>query len=239
MIRDMTRKGVLTNPGMIFQILEAITESLATSEDWASLNTLQAFGLSLGDLKPANITMITTPNKIIENGNVAWTEDANLIWQSLSKDARWPIATAMPSPTPSQIEFTLPVPSEISVLVLNGTSKSGLARKVAPVIEGYGFQISDYASTDSRPLATEIRYNPINSLQAQSLKSALGIGTLVPDQSIETGVTLILGKDWVTPPTPTQPSETIVAAPSLTPVPSPTADQNSVSAGDSTCLDLK
>jgi LCP family protein required for cell wall assembly len=39
MIRDMTKSGLLTNPTLIFEILSAITQSLSTSAEWASLNT--------------------------------------------------------------------------------------------------------------------------------------------------------------------------------------------------------
>ena len=237
-IRDMSDKGILSNPGMIFQILQALTESLATNQEWASVNTLQAFGLSLADLKPKNVTMTTTPYQIIENGNIAWTDDAALIWESISKDEKWPLEQPEPAPTTAVVDtpVLLPSPSDVSVLVLNGTNKSGLARSAADVLSNIGFVVSDFTSTDLRPLATQIRYLPGSELKAQALKQAIGFGSLTPDATIGSDINLVIGKDWVMPTA--SPAVTVVETPTPDPSPSPSASLNSVNASNSDCLDL-
>jgi len=241
MIRDMTKKGVLTNPGLVFEILSAITESLSTSKEWASVNTLQAFALSIGNLKPSNITMVTTPYQIIENGNVGWTQEADLMWAAIAADQEWPPKAPEPTPEPTPVQapiIELPAPSEITVLVLNGTATSGQARRVATGLEALGFNVSDYGNSSARPLFTEVRYAPANVLQAKALIAAIGTGTLVPDFSVTSGVTLVIGKNWTTlnvspSPSPTPPSE---ITPSPTPTPKITS--NTISANDNGCLNI-
>jgi hypothetical protein len=75
---------------------------------------------------------------------------------------------------------------------------------------------------------------------AEALKTSIGFGSLVPDQTITSGINLLIGKDWpevlnVSSATPTA-SE--IATPSATPSPSPTVTTPSVSAADAGCLNL-
>ena len=235
MVRDMTKSGLLTNPTLVFEILSAITQSLSTSAEWASLNTLQEFALSIGNLKPKNIAMITTPYQIIENGNVAWSAEAKNMWAAIASNAPWP--PVLPTPTPTPTVTPLPAPAQVEVYVLNGTSKSGLARSTSTALEELGFVISDYGNSRERPDLTEIRYAAANELQAKALLASLGKGTLVVDETIETGVTLIIGKDWtVSTPTPS-PTLSVAPTPTMTPTPTPVATTGTTTAGDSSCID--
>jgi LCP family protein required for cell wall assembly len=238
MVRDMNKKSVLTNPGLVYQILDAITQSISTNSEWASLNTLQEFALSIGNLKPKDITMITTPNQIIENGNVAWTSEANEMWKAMANDSIWPPVAPTPTPTPTVTVSPLPAPSEVTVLVLNGTSISGKAKSVSTSLKSIGFAVSDYGNSDSRLNATEIRYPLTNRSMAEALKSSIGFGSLVPDQSITGGINLIIGKDWpeVLPSPSATPTPSQIITPSATP--SPTVTTPSVSAADAGCLNL-
>jgi hypothetical protein len=233
MIRDMTKSGLLTNPTLIFEILSAITQSLSTSAEWASLNTLQEFALSIANLKPKNVTMVTTPYQIIENGNVAWSEEATQMWAAIASNRPWPPLTPTATPTPTPTVTPLPAPELVDVYVLNGTSKSGLARTTSNNLETLGFNISDYGNSRERPELTEIRYSAANELQAKSLLSALGQGTLVLDETVLTGVTLIIGKDWSTSTAAPSPVPTL----SPTPTPTPTLTTGTTSASDSGCID--
>ena len=235
MIRDMTKSGLLTNPTLIFEILSAITQSLSTSAEWASLNTLQEFALSIANLKPKNVTMVTTPYQIIENGNVAWSDEATQMWAAIASNRPWPPLTPTATPTPTPTVTPLPAPELVDVYVLNGTSKSGLARTTSNNLETLGFNISDYGNSRERPELTEIRYSAANELKAKSLLSALGQGTLVLDETVLTGVTLIIGKDWSTATPTTVPSPVPTFSPS--PTPTPTLTTGTTSASDSGCID--
>jgi LCP family protein required for cell wall assembly len=238
MVRDMSKKGVLTNPSLIYQILSAITQSLSTNREWASVNTLQEFALSIGDLKPKNVTMVTTPNQIIENGNVAWTAEANELWLAMSSDTAWPTQVVQVTPTPVPTVTPLPAPSSVTVEVLNGTSTSGKAKTVSTEISKLGFNISQVGNSVSKLAITEIHYSGANELQAKSLAAAVGIGSLVLDEKVKSGVTLIVGKDWPGAGVGQSPSPTPTESIAIAPTPTQSGMSGTVSAADSGCLDL-
>lgn len=241
MVRDMSNKGVLTNPVLVYEILDAITKSLATSSEWASLNTLQAFALSIGDLKPSHISMVTTPYQIIENGNVAWSPESEYLWQAIAADQPWPPVAPSPTPTPTPTVTPLPAPSQVTVKVLNGTARSGLARITANNLETLGFAIDDFGNSSERPDATEIRYVPADILKAKALVAAIGVGKLVPDTKVAGSITLVIGSDWPassTLPT-TAPSQSVEPTPAVTPTPTPTITSGTVSASDANCIDAR
>ena len=149
----------------------------------------------------------------------------------------WPPVAPAPSPTPTVTVTPLPAPSEVTVLVLNGTSISGKAKSVSTSLKSLGF-VTDYGNSDSRLNATEIRYPLANRSMAEALKVSIGFGSLVPDQTISSGINLIIGKDWpevlIVPSATPTPLET--TSPSATP--SPTVTTPSVSAADAGCLNL-
>ena len=101
MIRGMTDKGLLTNPGMIYRVLNAVTSSITTNPEFASITSLQDFALSLGSLKPGKINFVTTPYEMVGKGNVGWTAEADELWSALRTDQPWPLITPTPSSTPS------------------------------------------------------------------------------------------------------------------------------------------
>jgi len=101
MISGMTDKGLITNPSMMYRVLNAITSSLTTNSEFASIQALQNFALSLANLKPANITFVTTPYSMVGSGNVGWTTEAEKMWKALQKGQPWPPGSAVPSVSPT------------------------------------------------------------------------------------------------------------------------------------------
>ena len=236
MVRDMSRKGVLTNPGLVYQILSAITQSLSTNREWASVNTLQEFALSIGNLKPKNISMVTTPNKIIENGNVAWTEEADTLWAAMNNEEAWPKLQPLVSATPTPTSAPLPNPSEVSVEVLNGTSISGKAKTVAAQLTKLGFVVTGVGNSNNKLATTSIYYASGSEEQAKALLAAIGFGQMSLDKDLKSGITLVVGKDWPTVFVSASPSPAISI--SATPTPIPSASNGAVSAADTGCLNL-
>ena len=86
MIRGMTEKGLLTNPGMIYRVLNAVTTSITTNPEFAKISSLQEFALSLGNLKPGKINFVTTPYEMVGGGNVGWTAEADELWSAMRLD---------------------------------------------------------------------------------------------------------------------------------------------------------
>ena len=114
MIRGMTEKGLLTNPGMIYRVLSAVTSSITTNSEFASISALQNFALSLGSLKPSKINFVTTPYEMVGKGNVGWTSEADELWAALRMDKPWPPIAPAPSTTPSTQSSATPSSNSIA-----------------------------------------------------------------------------------------------------------------------------
>lgn len=127
MIRGMTDKGLLTNPAMMYRVLNVVTSSIATNSEFASIKALQDFALSLGSLKPSKINFVTTPYEIIEKGNVGWTSEADELWLALRMDQPWPkpAVTISASPSSSASPSTAPSPTTTSITAAATTCTEG------------------------------------------------------------------------------------------------------------------
>lgn len=127
MIRGMTDKGLLTNPAMMYRVLNVVTSSIATNSEFASIKVLQDYALSLGSLKPSKINFVTTPYEIIEKGNVGWTSEADELWLALRMDQPWPkpAVTISASPSSSASPSTAPSPTRTSITAAATTCTEG------------------------------------------------------------------------------------------------------------------
>ena len=121
----------MTNPAMIYRVLNVVTSSITTNPEFASTKALQDFALSLGSLKPSKINFVTTPYEIIEKGNVGWTAEADELWSALRMDTPWPepVVTASASPgassSPSAEPSTAPSPTTTSITAAAATCTEG------------------------------------------------------------------------------------------------------------------
>jgi len=131
MIRGMMDKGLMTNPAMIYRVLNVVTSSIATNPEFASTAALQDFALSLGSLKPSKINFVTTPYEVIEKGNIGWTAEADELWSALRLDKPWPEPVVTPSATPgasstpSTKPSATPSPTTTSITAAAATCTEG------------------------------------------------------------------------------------------------------------------
>jgi len=127
MIRGMMDKGLLSNPAMIYRVLNVVTSSIATNSEFASIKALQDFALSLGSLKTSKINFVTTPYEIIEKGNVGWTSEADELWLALRMDQPWPapVVTVSASPSASSAPSAAPSPTKTSITAATTTCTEG------------------------------------------------------------------------------------------------------------------
>jgi len=126
MIRGILTSGMLKNPAMMYKVLDAITNSMTTSADLASVPALENFALSMSGVSPSKIKFITVPNKYIDHGNVGWLPEAKTMFDAIAADKPWPPVTAKPlvsaSPSASasahvkKSPSAIPSPSESGVI---------------------------------------------------------------------------------------------------------------------------
>jgi LCP family protein required for cell wall assembly len=229
MIRGMTEKGLLTNPQMIYRVLGAITSSIQTNPEFANIEALQNFALSLGGLSPANIKFVTLPFELRGDGNVYWTAETDELWTAIRMDQPWPPVTLAPSPSSSPVSFTNsvgiadPTPAEIDVAVLNATTTVGLGRTAADQLAAKNYQILKVGNSTKRLTVSEILYKTANANDAKVLGAATGITKLTLDNSLVSPVVLLVGSDWKNGRVTTAVKPSASATPSATVTPSPAA----------------
>ena len=128
-------------------------------------------------------------------------------------------STSLTGPVPAGgVSTAPPMPiSQMEVTVLNATSTSGLATKVASRLRSAGFTVARIGdAADGHHATTEVRYergNPAAAAGARLLIAAIPGATAVPDSSLGEGeFTLVLGTDLAdvlaepVPTTPTSPA---------------------------------
>ncbi len=241
MIRGMTEKGLLTNPQMIYRVLGAITSSIQTNPEFANIEALQNFALSLGGLSPARIKFVTLPYELKGDGNVHWTAETDDLWTALRNDQTWPpvvvapSASSSPAPSSSSVVVAGPTPSEIDVAVLNATTTVGFGRIAADELAAQNFKIIKVGNSTKRLVVSEILYKAANENEAKALGAATGITTLTLNNSLVSPVVLLVGTDWkdgkVTTAAKPTPSSTASATPA------PTTTDNAGTAASTVCTE--
>jgi hypothetical protein len=109
-----------------------------------------------------------------------------------------------PCPTPSVVAPTvLPQPRLITLLVLNSTSRNGLAKGVKTLLTKDGFKVAEatndktsYGGHGVLPGIGEIRFGPSARAAATLLSYYVPGATLVPTDSSATSVILSLGAKY-------------------------------------------
>ena len=241
MIRGMTEKGLLTNPGMIYRVLNAVTTSITTNPEFAKISSLQEFALSLGNLKPGKINFVTTPYEMVGGGNVGWTAEADELWSAMRLDKPWPPVVPSPSATPavspSASATALPAavltPGDISFSVLNATSVVGLARTAGAELEAKGYDVIKVGNSTQRLTATEILYKSENLAEAQVLAKAVGVTKLTLDETLASPMVLLIATDWKDG-SANQATKAPTATASASPVPSATPTEGTAAAATCT-----
>lgn len=243
MIRGMTEKGLLTNPQMIYRVLGAITSSIETNPEFANIQALQDFALSLGGLSPSRITFVTLPYELRGDGNVYWTAETDELWEAIRMDKSWPLvepsASASPSTSPAASVTTVaPKPSDISLSVLNATSTVGLAKTAADDLRAKGYDIIKVGNSTKRLTSSEILYKSDQLEAAKVLAAQTGITKLTQDDSLVSPIVLLVATDWKAGKvTATTVAPSASATPTLTPSPTPSATSNEGTAAAATCTE--
>jgi hypothetical protein len=112
------------------------------------------------------------------------------------------IRLATDRPPPERIEghlFAIPnTESRITVEVLNGTGRSGLARTATRTLRQRGLDVVFLGNADSAHDSTQVLVRRGDSLAGGRVAEALGFGRVIgaPDTMRRVDVTVILGDDY-------------------------------------------
>ena len=188
-----------------------------------------------------NIKFTTVPNTYIATGNVGWLPSAKYLWASIRKDKQWPPApkptaspstsgssTATPKPSSSPSVKLVTAPSDVHVIVMNASGKSGLGDAAASSLRARGFNIDSVTSTTRVLAKTKVRYNASYSEGAKTAAYAARTNQLVEDKTLDKAVVIVIGKDWTN-------ARAVPVDSNNGPINGPGAQHNVISAGDSIC----
>jgi hypothetical protein len=219
---------------MIYQVLNAVTSSITTNAEFASITALQDFALSLGSLKPSKINFVTTPYEMVGDGNVGWTAEAEELWAAIRLDKPWPPVEPTPSATPGSAapEATTIAPKDISFSVLNATSTVGLARTAGSELEAKGYDVLKVGNSTKRLSVSEILYKSDNLAAAQALAQEIGVAKLTLDETLVSPIVLLVATDWKNGS-----ANQVVASPSASASPVPSSTPTAGTAAAATCTE--
>lgn len=237
MVRGMTEKGLLTNPTMMYRVLGAITSSIETNPEFANVQVLQDFALSLGGLDPSGIKFVTVPYALKGDGNVHWNSETEKLWEAIRNDQPWPLVE--PSPSSSASDAPTNQNSGIKVSVLNATGVTGKANTAASELKAQGFDVAKIGNSSKRLEVTEILYKSGYLDDAKVIAKAAGITKLTLDESLVSKIVVLVGNDWAKisasakAANATSPS----AESTIKPSPSPTSTDVSGTAASTVCTE--
>ncbi|GAB2454276.1 LCP family protein [Xylanimonas ulmi] len=102
--REVLSKNMLTDSPALIQFLNAVTQSLTMSSNFASLTGLTGLAYSLRNVRPDTITFMTVPwgANPADKNTVVWTSAAGVVWENMRNDV--PVGTpagGVTSPAPA------------------------------------------------------------------------------------------------------------------------------------------
>jgi LCP family protein required for cell wall assembly len=183
-IRGMANKGLLQNPLLMINVMRTLAHSVTVDQSLEGEN-LERFALTLQGLSPSRVTFLTVPFTARGDGeNLLWdTNRAQDIWRAMKADRPWPPA--------SSAVVTHAGPRPVHIVVLNGSGRSGLAASVAADLRSRGYVVDDVANS---PRANQTLVKGA-ATGLQGIRSVLQ-GSVSLQETTESRLTLILGRDW-------------------------------------------
>ena len=213
LLRKVQAEGTLTNPAMLLNIAEAITQNVTIDKELTNLGNLVSIGTIFAKVDLSKVVFATVPNE-------PYTYDANKLQLSADSEAFFtklqndeslvePAATASASASESSApaaELTY----SLGVSVTDATGVEDRAEELAPKIEQAGFTSVTTSRSDAVYTESAIYYPYGYDAEAQAIAGLFGITSLTPsDQYV--GIAVILGSDLAENDTIAAPTSEIAA----------------------------
>jgi hypothetical protein len=90
----------------------------------------------------------------------------------------------------------------VTVEVQNGSGALGVAQQAGEMLERLGYRLLPYRNSDGFPDVTQTRITVSSdaAAEAERVRTVLGVGTVVQDDTLDSGhMVVVLGKDYVPP----------------------------------------
>ncbi len=194
-LRKILSDEVLLDLGKQRELVSAAAQSVTVDQ---SLDLFQ-LAEQMQSVDPGNIDFQTVPYV----GDDRDENDRYILRLKDTEELHAFFADLSAEPAPAAVEPTKsaappPAPAEVTVAVLNGSGKAGLAGTAATALQGAGFVVSGTDNADSSDYErTEIRYKDGEEALAKTVLAAIPGAKTVKKDGVATGtVQLVLGTDF-------------------------------------------
>jgi LCP family protein required for cell wall assembly len=217
LVKGVLHTGLLHSPSKLYKVLGDVANNMVTD---ASNIDLLHLATSLDGVSSSHVQFITAP-WVSYPGNpneVEFAEpQANAVFWALAHDTKLPKITkkkkGLKTPPVGTVGQPLTVsPSQVKVMVLNGSSGANLASQAATALTNRGFTVvgTGYAATTNYTTSV-IKYATVADLPAAgTLKQQFSSVTLQLDPSLAPGtVQVILGSSFTNLAPPQQTAQAV------------------------------
>ena len=234
-IDQVTKMNLITDLPALYKVLNAATSSLRMDAGLSDLDSLVTLSTSLSSMGSKNVSFVTVPYEGTPDGNhVQWTAAANDLWSAIINDTGWPPSEVVAAPSEAPPTETIVVkPSDVSVVILNGTNRAGFAALTGDFLKTQGVNVAEVGNAPNKNTAESvIVHTSGNALKAQLIGQLLGITNIAEDPELSGGdVAIILGNN--APTTWTPPANPVVVETPVNETPAPAASPSAIAAPES------
>lgn len=189
-MREVVSAGTLLNPLRLKRLVDVVAANVVT-DDGLGVGQMVRLARALRGLRPEEVETRMVPS-YAEGGYVhAHPERAESLFQALREGRPLP-----------QVGLTPPrelTPEDVSVRVLNGVGREGLAAEVADFLRERGFVIAEVGNAESFDReTTEVSHGPDGRDRAELVASFIPGAevTSVPEAPEGADVVVTVGADW-------------------------------------------
>jgi LCP family protein required for cell wall assembly len=234
-IDQVTKMNLITDLPALYKVLNAATSSLRMDAGLSDLDSLVTLSTSLSSMGSKNVSFVTVPYEGTPDGNhLQWTAAANDLWSAIINDTGWPPSEVVAAPSEAPPTETIVVkPSDVSVVILNGTNRAGFAALTGDFLKTQGVNVAEVGNAPNKNTAESvIVHTSGNALKAQLIGQLLGITNIAEDPELSGGdVAIILGNN--APTTWTPPANPVVVETPVNETPAPVPSPSAIAAPES------
>lgn len=215
LLRSSLSSKVLSNPAKLNGIIDTFIKY--SYVDQVDTDDLLQLAQSMQGLDAGRVTFLTVPTSgTAEDGSgneIPRDDDIRAIFDAIINDEPLPgekketvptsstsSTTTAPStsaaPQPSVVTVNAVSPYSVSLRVLNGTGTTGVATGVSDSLAAQGFQVNGVADASENRTTTVIHYGAGQQAAAATIAQMFPGATIQSDETIQSGVEVIVGSDY-------------------------------------------
>lgn len=216
LLRQVTSKGTISNPGKLKAFLQAFVNSTYTEN--VTVDSMLELAKSFGNLDPSRVTFYPLPTVPADVEGLNLAPQAEAVFDALINDLPLPGQEAAPKPatsapakpkaTPTKPAATPTIappaitvaPAEVDLEVVNVAGRAGVAGEAQELLNALGYDIAD----DDLTLPTDgqvwdditVLFDPDNKAAALTVAASVPGAVLEPRADLGDRVRLLLGTSF-------------------------------------------